>query len=45
MKLTEKEKGTIIFALEQYADLAENAESYQLKNSILEIIWKVMQGE
>ena len=40
-----KEKGTIIFALEQYAEVLEGEGSYQAKNSVLELIWKLDERE
>jgi hypothetical protein len=40
-----KEKGTIIFALEQYAEALEGEGNYQAKNSVLEIIWKLDMSE
>jgi len=39
--LTDKERGTIIFALEEYANILEMQESYEAKNSVLELIWKL----
>ena len=43
--LTDKEIGTIIFALEEYASILETERSYQAKNSVLELIWKLDQQE
>jgi len=45
--LTDKERGTIIFALEEYANILEIEESYEAKNSVLELIWKLdsVKGE
>jgi hypothetical protein len=39
--LSNKERGTVIFALEEYAKVLEIENSYQAKNSVLEIIWKL----
>lgn len=43
--LNSKERGTIIFALEQYAEVLEGEGSYQAKNSVLELIWKLDERE
>jgi hypothetical protein len=45
--LTNKERGTVIFALEEYANILEMQESYEAKNSVLELIWKLdsVKGE
>ena len=40
-----KERGTIIFALEQYAEALEGEGDYQAKNSVLELIWKLDERE
>jgi hypothetical protein len=39
--LSNKERGTIVFALEQYAEILELENSYDAKNSVLELIWKL----
>jgi hypothetical protein len=39
--LDTKEKGTIIFALEEYAKVLEAEKSYEAKNNVLELIWKL----
>ena len=39
--LTNKERGTVIFALEEYAKMLEGENSYEAKNSVLELIWKL----
>jgi hypothetical protein len=39
--LSNKERGTIVFALEQYAEILELENSYEAKNSVLELIWKL----
>ena len=39
--LSNKERGTIIFALEEYAKVLESENSYEAKNSVLELIWKL----
>jgi hypothetical protein len=39
--LTEKETGTVIFALEEYAQVLEKENSYEAKNNVLELIWKI----
>ena len=39
--LSNKERGTIVFALEQYAEILEIENSYDAKNSVLELIWKL----
>lgn len=43
--LTDKERGTIIFALEEYANILEIQESYEARNSVLELIWKLDSQE
>jgi hypothetical protein len=45
--LSNKERGTIVFALEQYAEILELENSYDAKNSVLELIWKLdtQEGE
>jgi hypothetical protein len=45
--LTDKERGTVIFALEEYANILEMQESYEARNSVLELIWKLdsVKGE
>jgi hypothetical protein len=46
--LSNKEIGTIVFALEEYAQILEIEKDYKTKNYILELIWKVntkRQGE
>ena len=43
--LSSKEKGTIIFALEEYAKVLEVEMDYKSRNSVLELIWKIdLQG-
>lgn len=39
--LNSDEKGTIIFALEEYAKVLEIEGSYTAKNNVLELIWKL----
>ena len=39
--LNSKERGTIIFALEEYAKVLEGENSYEAKNNVLELIWKL----
>jgi hypothetical protein len=39
--LSNKERGTIVFALEEYAKVLEIENSYEAKNSVLELIWKL----
>ena len=39
--ITNKEKGTIIYALEEYAKILEAEYSYKAKNYVLELIWKI----
>jgi hypothetical protein len=39
--LSSKERGTIIFALEEYAKVLEIENSYEAKNSVLNLIWKL----
>ena len=39
--LSNKERGTIVFALEEYAKVLESENSYEAKNSVLELIWKL----
>jgi hypothetical protein len=39
--ITNDEKNTIVFALEEYAHVLEAEHSYQSKNKVLELIWKV----
>jgi hypothetical protein len=39
--LSNKERGTVIFALEEYAKVLEDEHSYEAKNSVLELIWKL----
>lgn len=43
--LSNKERGTIVFALEEYAKVLEIENSYEAKNSVLELIWKLDAGE
>jgi hypothetical protein len=43
--LTNKERGTVIFALEEYAKVLEIENSYEAKNSVLELIWKLDMSE
>lgn len=43
--LSNKERGTIIFALEEYAKVLEIENSYEAKNSVLELIWKLDSRE
>jgi hypothetical protein len=45
--LSNKERGTIVFALEEYAKVLELENSYDAKNSVLELIWKLdtQEGE
>ena len=43
--LSNKERGTIVFALEQYAEILELENSYEAKNSVLELIWKLDSRE
>lgn len=39
--LNNKERGTVIFALEEYAKVLEIENDYDAKNSVLELIWKL----
>lgn len=39
--ITDDEKNTIVFALEEYAHVLEAEHYYQTKNKVLELIWKV----
>jgi hypothetical protein len=39
--LSNRETGTIIFALEEYAKVLEIENSFEAKNSVLELIWKL----
>ena len=39
--LSNKEINTVIFALEEYAKVLEIENSYDAKNSVLELIWKL----
>jgi len=43
--LSDKERGTIIFALEEYAKVLEIENDYDTKNSVLELIWKLDMSE
>ena len=40
-ELTEKEIGTIIFALEEYANILEIENSFDTRNYVYELIWKL----
>ena len=42
--LNNKDKGSIIFALEEYARALEIDSNYTARNSVLEIIWKLDSG-
>jgi hypothetical protein len=39
--MNEKERGTVIFALEEYAQLLERENSYLARNKVYELIWKL----
>lgn len=43
--LSNKEINTVIFALEEYAKVLEIENSYDAKNSVLELIWKLDMSE
>ena len=43
--LNNKEINTVIFALEEYAKVLEIENSYDAKNSVLELIWKLDMSE
>jgi hypothetical protein len=43
--LSNKERGTIVFALEEYAKVLELENSYEAKNNVLELIWKLDSRE
>jgi hypothetical protein len=43
--ISNKEKVTIIFALEEYAKVLEKENSHEAKNNVLELIWKLDQRE
>jgi hypothetical protein len=40
-KLTKKEIETIIFALEEYANVLEIENSFDARNNVYELIWKL----
>ena len=40
-ELTKKEIGTIIFALEEYANVLEIENSFDARNNVYELIWKL----
>ena len=40
-ELTDKELGTIIFSLEQYAQVLESESDISTRNYVYELIWKV----
>lgn len=39
--MNNKERGTIIFALEEYAQVLERENSYLARNKVYELIWKL----
>jgi hypothetical protein len=41
MIVTEKENKTIIFALEEYLQILEKQGEYDMRNTLLELIWKL----
>jgi hypothetical protein len=41
INLTKKEIGTIIFSLEEYANILEIQNSIDARNNIFELIWKL----
>lgn len=41
MNLTKKELGTIIFALEEYANILEIEKSFEARNKVYELIWRL----
>lgn len=41
MEITTKESKTIIFALEEYAQILDKQQEYDLRNNLLELIWKL----
>jgi hypothetical protein len=40
-KEEERERGTIIFALELYAQLLEKEKDYEARNKVFELIWRL----
>ena len=38
---SKRERGTIIFALEEYAQLLEKEKDYQSRNRVWELIWRI----
>jgi cell fate (sporulation/competence/biofilm development) regulator YlbF (YheA/YmcA/DUF963 family) len=45
MKITKKELGTIIFSLEEYANILDIEESISARNQVYELIWRLSDAK
>lgn len=43
IEVNKKELGTIVFSLEEYAKILEIEQSYEARNNVYELIWRISQ--